>query len=80
MKTYTKDEAVIIEPLMSKIEAAEFVAAYLHVSFKQVYDRYMHMPDFPKAVPLPSPTGKKSRKRWNKSDLYAWMTGNKIAA
>lgn len=79
MKTYTKEEAEI-EPLMSKIEAAQYVASYLHVSFKQVYDRYMHMPNFPQATPLPSPTGKKSRKRWSKADLYAWMTGNKIAA
>lgn len=69
-----------IEPLMSKIEAAKYVANYLHVSPKHVYDRYMHMPDFPKGRPLPSPAGKKSRYRWNKADLYAWMTGNKQAA
>lgn len=68
-----------LEPLMSRSEVAKYIANYLRVSFRMVYDRYVAMPGFPKPIELPSSTGRKTIKRWNKTDIYEWMTGQKKA-
>ncbi|MFA6904418.1 MAG: hypothetical protein WC236_15190 [Gallionellaceae bacterium] len=69
-----------IEPLMSRNDVAKYISSYLNVSFRQVYDRYIMLPDFPKPVPLPTVTGKNSRNRWKKDDIFHWMTGQRKAA
>jgi len=51
----------------------EEVAEYLGVCTRQVVERYAPMPDFPKAVVLPSPSKAKAHRRWLQSDIENWI-------
>ena len=62
-----------------KLLTAEEVAEYLGVATRQVAERYAFMPDFPKAIRLPSPKGQ-GLKRWDFADIKKWVESLKAAA
>lgn len=68
------------EPLMNQEEAAKLIADYLRLSFRHVYDRYFHLPTFPKPICFRSATGSKPIKRWEKEKVVAWIDTQKLAA
>jgi len=70
----------IIEPLMNQEDAAKFIADYLRLSVRHVYDRYFHLPSFPKPDLYPSATGKRPIKRWHKQSIAQWIESQKMAA
>ena len=61
-----------IEPMMTPMQVAEYVAKTFSVSARQVYDRWTHSEGFPKATLLPS-IGKRPRKRYVKSEIDQWI-------
>lgn len=64
----------IIRPIPIHVElwSAAEIAAYLKVSPRQVIDRYSKLPDFPRAIRLPSLSGGCGHPRWKASDVIAW--------
>lgn len=69
-------------PLSVDLWDAATIAAFLKVSPKQVTDRYAPLPDFPKAIRLPSVTASKGHPRWKAMEIIAWsekyMDGNGV--
>lgn len=65
-----------VEPLLTAAD----IAAILGVCQRQVSDRYAMMPSFPKAIRLPTPTGKNAERRWKKSEVLEWIDGLREAA
>jgi hypothetical protein len=59
--------------LMKQTEAARLISDHMRYSHRHVYDRFFHLPTFPTPVLLPSITGKKPTKRWNKEDVLDWI-------
>jgi len=57
-----------IEPLMK----ASDIASILGVSARQVSERYAMLPDFPRAVRLPSEKGQ-GHCRWRRTDILKWL-------
>ena len=53
------------------LEAAD-IAGMLKVNTRQVSERYAMLPDFPKAIRLPSLKGQGQR-RWKRSEILAWL-------
>ena len=62
-----------IEPMMTRNQVAEYIGKRLAVSERQVYDRWVYLPDFPKAIVLPSMTGKKRATRYERSEIIEWV-------
>lgn len=60
------------EPTMTQRQVAQYIAKILVVSERQVYDRWVHMPDFPKPVALPSFSGGTPRKRYLTDTIMEW--------
>lgn len=50
---------------------AETISAYLKVGKSQVLERYAPLPDFPKAIRLPS-TGGRGHPRWKAAEIIGW--------
>ena len=67
------------DPLLTQHEPAEYISRILRVSARQVYDRYVHFPGFPKPFLLPS-TGKVKRKRYVRQEIIVWTEGQRRAA
>lgn len=64
-----------IDPLITAAEIAEF----LHVSSRQVSERYAMQPNFPKPIRLPAPKGR-GLYRWKKSEILNWINSLQMAA
>jgi hypothetical protein len=63
--------AARIDPL-ALLDAAD-VGALLKCCPRQVTERYAKAKDFPKAVPLSVEASSRSRPRWQRSDIAAWI-------
>ena len=48
------------------------IAGYLKVGPRQVLERYAPLPDFPKAIRLPTGDGGKGQPRWKAMEVIAW--------
>lgn len=59
-------------PVDVDLWSSDEIAAYLKVSAFQVMNRYAPLPDFPKAIRLPTGTGSKGFPRWKAKDVIAW--------
>lgn len=70
----------IEQPTMTQNQVAEYVARILGVSERQVYDRWVHMPGFPKPIMLPSYSGGTPRKRYLKDTIIEWTNRQLKAA
>lgn len=57
-------------PLMNAKEVGDF----LGVSPRQVTERYMLVPGFPKAIRLPTVSGGRGKPKWVSSDISAWVS------
>lgn len=66
--------------LLTLKEVSELIAERMAVSVRQVSERYVHLPDFPKAVELPLVNGSSSRKRYHMDDINAWLMKYRVAA
>lgn len=53
--------------------AAE-IGAYLKIGSRQVLERYAPLPDFPKAIRLPTPGGGFGQPRWRATEIIAWVS------
>lgn len=53
----------------------ETIAQYLHVSARHVAERYACRPDFPKAIKLPTESGRNNPRRWKAAEVMAWAEG-----
>lgn len=69
-----------IEPLMTQAQVAELLSKLANISARHIYDRWVHLPDFPKPVLLPIAVGSKRPKRWHRADIVSWAERNKLAA
>lgn len=58
---------------------AKDIAEYVNVSQRQVSERYAMMPDFPKAIRLPSPKGR-GVYRWKRSEIIVFFESLRAAA
>lgn len=67
-------------PINIDLWDAATIGAYLKMSPRQVTERYAPLPDFPKAIRLPSPGSGKGHPRWKATEVIAWaekyMDGN----
>ena len=61
-----------ISPMMTQREASEYIAFQLCVSSKNVYDRYVHLPGFPRPIRLPT-SGKTGDKRYRRHEIVDWV-------
>jgi len=59
-------------PLDIDLWSAAEIAAWLKVGTDQVLERYAPLPDFPKAIRLPTPDGGRGRPRWKAAEVIAW--------
>ncbi len=59
---------------MSDLWSIAEIALYLKKSRTAVYAGVINIPDFPKAIRLPSPTGKKAHPLWKADEIYKWVT------
>lgn len=59
-------------PLEIDLWSGTEIAAYLKVGARQVLERYAPLPDFPKAIRLPTSEGGKGQPRWKASEVIAW--------
>jgi len=59
-------------PLDVDLWSSAEVAAYLKVGPNQVIERYAPLPDFPKAIRLPTADGARGRPRWKACEVIAW--------
>jgi hypothetical protein len=50
------------------------IGAYLKCGARQVIDRYAPLPDFPKAIRLPTSSGGQGQPRWHAVEVIAWAT------
>lgn len=64
------------EPLMTQREAAEYISHILRISYRVVYERYVHLPDFPKAIKPPM----SNRKMYDKGKIIEWTSRQRAAA
>jgi predicted DNA-binding transcriptional regulator AlpA len=67
------------DPLLKQRQVAQYIARKLAVSERQVYDRWVHLPNFPKPIVLPTVNGGIPRKRWDKQSIIEW-TENQLQA
>lgn len=59
-------------PLEIDLWSAAEIGAYLKVGSRQVLERYAPLPDFPKAIRLPTPSGGQGNPRWQAAEVIAW--------
>lgn len=59
-------------PLEIDLWSGTEIGAYLKVGSRQVLERYAPLPDFPKAIRLPTGEGGKGQPRWKASEVIAW--------
>lgn len=59
-------------PISVDLWDADMIAAYLKRSSRQVMSRYAPLPDFPRAIRLPSTTGGCGQPLWKATDVIAW--------
>ncbi|MDD3884516.1 MAG: hypothetical protein PHW66_06225 [Gallionella sp.] len=64
------------EPMMTQREASEYISHILRVSYRIVYERYVHLPGFPKAIRPPM----SNRKMYNKEEIIEWTSKLRAAA
>jgi predicted DNA-binding transcriptional regulator AlpA len=57
---------------------ADDLAALLKCCSRQVTERYAKYKDFPKPVPLSESAGTRSRPRWQRQDIAAWIQTRKV--
>lgn len=55
------------------------IADYLKCSPRHAIERYACLPDFPRAIRLPS-AGGRSRPRWYADEVIAWVEKYQVAA
>lgn len=60
-------------PLDVDLWSASEIGAYLKRDSRQVLERYAALPDFPKAIRLPS-AGGRAQPLWKASEVIAWAT------
>ncbi len=68
------------ESMMTQGQVAKYIAQKLAVSERQVYDRWVHLPNFPKPVLLPTMGGGIPRKRYVQSEIIEWAESQRRAA
>ena len=70
----TADPATISIPLRIDLWGAKQIAAYLKVTPRQVLERYALLPGFPRAIRLPSISGKRGAPpRWKAWEIIKWV-------
>ncbi len=67
------------DSFLTQHQVAEYIAKKLAVSERQVYDRWVHFPSFPKPILLPT-IGKTPRKRYNQAEIIEWTENQRRAA
>lgn len=67
----TREAAI---PLDARLWDAEQIGEYLHVSARQVAERYAIRPEyrFPEPIILPTESGRNNPRRWNAAEVIAW--------
>lgn len=58
---------------MSELWTIEDIASFLKKSRATVYARVITIPDFPKAIRLPSSGGKKLHPLWSSEEVCKWV-------
>lgn len=59
-------------PIDIDLWGAAEIGSYLKVGHRQVLERYAPLPDFPKAIRLPTQGGGHGQPRWKASEIIAW--------
>ena len=59
---------------------AEDVAAMLKVTPRYVTEQYAGAPGFPGAIRLTGPDGRRSKPRWQRSDIAQWISSHRNGA
>ena len=84
MQTISNDERLlqVLERITDKLNAAvpldidlwssDQIAAYLKKDRRKVMERIACLPDFPRAIRLPSTTGGKGQPLWKAKEVIAW--------
>jgi prophage regulatory protein len=85
MQTISNDERLIhiLERIAEKLNAtvpfdidlwsSDQIAAYLKKDRRKVMERVVCLPDFPKAIRLPSVTGGKQHPLWKACEVIQWV-------
>jgi predicted DNA-binding transcriptional regulator AlpA len=58
---------------MSELWTIEDIASFLKKSRTTVYARVVTIPDFPKAIRLPSAGGKRLHPLWKAEEIFKWV-------
>ena len=58
--------------MMTQRQVAEYISKMLAISYRVVYDQWVHLPDFPKARSLPSKKTRRGPKRFIRSEVEEW--------
>jgi len=59
-------------PINVALWDAETIGSYLKMSASQVLQRFAPLPDFPKAIRLPTAGGGRSHPRWKANEVIEW--------
>lgn len=59
---------------MSELWTVEDIASFLKKSRSSVYARIITIPDFPKAIRLPSSGGKSLHPLWKSDEVFKWVS------
>jgi len=59
-------------PIDIDLWGAAEIGAYLKMGSRQVLERYAPLPDFPKAIRLPTQGGGFGQPRWRATEVIAW--------
>lgn len=59
-------------PLSVDLWSSAEIGFYLKLSPRVITERYAPLPDFPKAIRLPSSSGGHGHPRWRARDIIAW--------
>ncbi len=68
------------EPLMTQGQVAQYVSDMLNVSYRQVYDRWVHLLGFPTPILLPTMGAGKPTKRYVQAEIIEWTESQRRAA
>ena len=60
--------------MMSELWTISDIAVFLKKSRQAVYASVLPIPDFPKAIRLPSAGGKRLHPLWKADEIYKWVT------
>lgn len=58
---------------MTRLMTAKDVGEYLRVSSRQVTERLVLVPSFPRPVRLPTPGGTRGTPRWKREEIEQWV-------